>query len=114
MSPEAGISPADGQAIPRPDPAPSLKFLLHHPAHLVACGIGSGLSRWAPGTAGTAFAWLSYPYLRMYLEGDLGFAIFLLLAFARRRFRLPDHRPRAGRGRPWRHRLGRNRALLGC
>jgi hypothetical protein len=43
---------------------------------------GSGLSRWAPGTAGTAFAWLTYPFLRMYLESDLGFAIFLLLAFA--------------------------------
>ena len=63
-------------------PAPSLKFLFHHPAHLVACGFGSGLSPWEPGTVGTAFAWLSYPYLRMYLQGDLGFAIFLLLTFA--------------------------------
>ncbi|MBP8898822.1 MAG: phosphatidylglycerophosphatase A, partial [Sulfuritalea sp.] len=63
-------------------PAPSLKFLFHHPAHLIACGFGSGLSPWAPGTVGTAFAWLSYPYLRMYLQGDLGFAIFLLLTFA--------------------------------
>lgn len=63
-------------------PPPPLRFLMHHPAHLIACGFGSGLSRWAPGTAGTAFAWLSYPLLRMYLESDLGFAIFLLLAFA--------------------------------
>jgi phosphatidylglycerophosphatase A len=63
-------------------PPPPVKFLLHHPAHLLACGFGSGLSRWAPGTAGTAFAWLSYPFLRLYLESDLAFAIFLLLGFA--------------------------------
>ena len=52
------------------------------PALAIACGMGSGLSRFAPGTVGTAFAWLSYPLLRMYLQSDLGFAIFLLLAFA--------------------------------
>ncbi len=63
-------------------PPPPLKFLLHHPAHFIACGMGSGLSRFAPGTAGTAFAWLTYPLLRMYLESDLALAIFLLLAFA--------------------------------
>ena len=63
-------------------PPPPLKFLLHHPAHFIACGMGSGLSPVAPGTAGTAFAWLSYPFLRLYLGSDLSFAIFLLLAFA--------------------------------
>ncbi len=62
-------------------PPPSLKFLFHHPAHFIACGMGSGLSPFAPGTAGTAFAWLTYPLLRMYLETDLGLAIFLVLAF---------------------------------
>ena len=41
-------------------PPPPARFLMHHPAHLIACGFGSGLSRWAPGTAGTAFAWLAY------------------------------------------------------
>jgi phosphatidylglycerophosphatase A len=63
-------------------PPPPLKFLFHHPAHFIACGMGSGLSRFAPGTAGTAFAWITYPLLRMYLESDLALAIFLLLAFA--------------------------------
>ena len=63
-------------------PPPSLKFLFHHPAHFIACGMGSGLSPIAPGTAGTAFAWITYPLLRMYLESDLALAIFLLLAFA--------------------------------
>jgi hypothetical protein len=33
---------------------PSIKFLLAHPAHLVACGFGSGLSPRAPGTVGTS------------------------------------------------------------
>ena len=62
-------------------PPPPLKFLFHHPAHFIACGMGSGLSPFAPGTAGTAFAWLTYPLLRVYLDSDPGLAIFLLLAF---------------------------------
>ena len=61
--------------------APPLKFLLQHPAHFVACGLGSGLSPFAPGTAGTLFAWLTYPFLRMAIESDLVFGIFLLLCF---------------------------------
>ena len=55
--------------------APSLRFLFAHPAHLVACGFGSGLSPFAPGTVGTLFAWASYPLLRN------GMADFELLAF---------------------------------
>ena len=41
--------------------APPLKFLFAHPAHFIACGCGSGLSPFAPGTAGTLFAWLTFP-----------------------------------------------------
>ena len=41
--------------------APPLKFLIAHPAHFVACGCGSGLSPFAAGTAGTLFAWLTFP-----------------------------------------------------
>ena len=55
--------------------APSLRFLFAHPAHLVACGFGSGLSPLAPGTAGTLFAWATYPLLHVWMEG------FLLLTF---------------------------------
>ena len=47
-----------------PSKPPTLRFLLAHPAHLVACGFGSGLSPFAPGTAGTLFAWLTFPLLR--------------------------------------------------
>lgn len=63
-------------------PPPPLKFLFSHPAHFIACGLGSGLSRFAPGTAGTAFAWASYPLLRLAYPGDANLAVFLLLMFA--------------------------------
>jgi phosphatidylglycerophosphatase A len=63
-------------------PPPSLRFLLSHPAHFVACGMGSGLSPVAPGTIGTLFAWLSFPLLRSVFPDDLALALFLLLAFA--------------------------------
>jgi phosphatidylglycerophosphatase A len=62
-------------------PAPPFSFLLHHPAHLIACGFGSGLSPWAPGTAGTLFAWATYGFLRNWMPQDLGFIVFLTLAF---------------------------------
>ena len=62
-------------------PAPPISFLFRHPAHLIACGFGSGLSRFAPGTIGTLFAWLTYPFLRGLLPDDTSFAVFLLLAF---------------------------------
>jgi phosphatidylglycerophosphatase A len=61
--------------------APPPAFLFRHPAHLIACGFGSGLSPFAPGTAGTLFAWLSFPLLRGLFPEDIGFALFLLLAF---------------------------------
>lgn len=61
-------------------PPPSVAFLLRHPAHLVACGFGSGLSPWAPGTVGTLFALFSYPLLRPYFD-DAGFALFLVTGY---------------------------------
>ncbi len=44
--------------------APSLRFMLAHPAHLLALGFGSGLSPLAPGTAGTLWAWLVFSLLQ--------------------------------------------------
>jgi phosphatidylglycerophosphatase A len=43
------------------------KFLLAHPAHLVALGFGSGLSPIGPGTAGTLWAWLAFAVLQNWL-----------------------------------------------
>lgn len=59
---------------------PSLRFLLAHPAHLIACGFGSGLSPRAPGTVGTLFAWASFPLLRGSLS-DFEMLGFLFLCF---------------------------------
>jgi phosphatidylglycerophosphatase A len=42
---------------------PGLRFMLVHPAHILAQGFGSGLSPIMPGTAGTLFAWLTYVML---------------------------------------------------
>lgn len=63
-------------------PLPPAGFLLRHPAHLLACGFGSGLAPFASGTFGTAFAWATYPLLRHFFPADSSFAVFLLLAFA--------------------------------
>ena len=42
---------------------PNLRFLMFHPAHCIALGFGSGLSRIAPGTVGTLWGWASYVLL---------------------------------------------------
>ncbi len=42
---------------------PNSRFMLSHPAHIIAQGFGSGLSRIMPGTMGTLFAWLAFNVL---------------------------------------------------
>lgn len=59
---------------------PNLRFLFSHPAHFIACGLGSGLSPFAPGTAGTLAAWLLFPLLRPHFS-EPGFMVFLAVAF---------------------------------
>ena len=59
---------------------PSLRFLFSHPAHLIACGFGSGLSPVASGTVGTIFAWLTFPLLSRWMnEAEL--IAFLVVCF---------------------------------
>jgi phosphatidylglycerophosphatase A len=43
------------------------RFLLAHPAHFIALGGGAGLSRLAPGTAGTLWAWAVFLLLQPWL-----------------------------------------------
>ncbi len=45
---------------------PTPSFMLAHPAHLLALGFGSGLSRVMPGTVGTLFGWLCFRALSMH------------------------------------------------
>ncbi len=60
---------------------PSWSFMCRHPAHWLALGFGSGLSPWAPGTAGTLFAWLSFVLLQPYVS-SLAWAAILVIGFA--------------------------------
>ena len=58
---------------------PDLTFLFSHPAHTIACGLGSGLSYIAPGTVGTLFAWFLYLLFGDFFSEDY-LAIFLGVA----------------------------------
>lgn len=42
---------------------PNARFMLSHPAHILAQGFGSGLSPVVPGTMGTLFGWLVFAVL---------------------------------------------------
>tara|TARA_R110001599_G_scaffold171353_1_gene362095 strand:- start:81144 stop:81668 length:525 start_codon:yes stop_codon:yes gene_type:complete len=44
---------------------PSSRFMLSHPAHMIALGFGSGLSKLMPGTFGTLLSWLSFNVLSL-------------------------------------------------
>lgn len=60
---------------------PDLRFLLSHPAHLLALGFGSGLPRRAPGTFGTLFGWATFVLIAPQLA-TAGWAIVLVASFA--------------------------------
>ncbi|MFZ9070341.1 MAG: phosphatidylglycerophosphatase A [Burkholderiaceae bacterium] len=55
-------SPNSQTTTPSPMPArrQPRQIWLQHPAHVLAFGFGSGLSRRGPGTVGTLWAWLSF------------------------------------------------------
>ncbi len=56
------------------------RFALRDPFHLLALGLGSGLSPWAPGTAGTLAGWALYLALVRWLPAQI-WGLLLLLAF---------------------------------
>jgi phosphatidylglycerophosphatase A len=64
---------------PAPLARPSVRFLLAHPAHWIALGFGSGLSRIAPGTAGTLWAWLAFVALTPWMN-DARWALLIALS----------------------------------
>jgi phosphatidylglycerophosphatase A len=75
FSKQAAPQLADVQP-PAPTPAmarPTARFMLSHPAHMIALGLGSGLSRIAPGTSGTLWAWAAFVALAPWLH-DTGWA----------------------------------------
>ena len=59
---------------------PDARFLLAHPAHLVALGFGAGLSPVAPGTCGTLWAWLAFHVMQLWLApAAIGWVVVLAL-----------------------------------
>jgi phosphatidylglycerophosphatase A len=60
-------------------PVLGLRFLFNHPAHLIALGFGSGLSRFAPGTAGTLWAWLVFALVQPYMN-NTAWAVLIALS----------------------------------
>lgn len=66
--------------IKTPGKRPPISFLFEHSTHFIACGGGSGLSPYAPGTVGTLFAWGTFPLLRNNFS-DLELLVFLVAAF---------------------------------
>jgi len=61
-------------------PAPTLQFMLAHPAHMIALGFGAGLSPVAPGTFGTLVAIPLAIVLRAYVADSAFLAA--IVAFA--------------------------------
>ena len=66
MADPASSVPAGSHAQP-PMARPTARFMLSHPAHLIALGFGAGLSPVAPGTAGTLWAWMAFLVLQLWL-----------------------------------------------
>lgn len=80
----ASSSPAPPSSSPGQAPRrATVALLLAHPAHFIALGAGSGLSPVAPGTVGTAWAWLSFWALSQAwgtgVDADLCWAALLTL-----------------------------------
>ncbi len=69
------VFPLDGGR-PPPMARPSGRFMVSHPAHWLALGFGSGLSRIAPGTAGTLWAWIAFWALTPWMN-DLRWALLI-------------------------------------
>ena len=59
---------------------PTVRFMVSHPAHLIALGFGSGLPRRAPGTVGTLWAWVAFLVMQLWLSpGAIGWVILASL-----------------------------------
>jgi phosphatidylglycerophosphatase A len=57
---------------------PGWRFLMEHPAHFIALGAGSGLSRVAPSTDGTLWAWAAFLILQPFTT-DRAWALLIVL-----------------------------------
>ncbi len=61
-----------------PPAVPSARFMFARLSHLIALGFGAGLSRWAPGTVGTLWAWAAFLVIdALTAPGDRGWALII-------------------------------------
>ena len=79
-SPSDIVIDMDSGAILSRPVRPTLRFMLSHPAHIIALGFGSGLSPFAPGTAGTLWAWVAFLVMQSYGMTDAGWALLIGLS----------------------------------
>ena len=79
-SPSDIVIDMDSGAILSRPVRPSLRFMLSHPAHIIALGFGSGLSPFAPGTAGTLWAWVAFLVMQSHGMTDAGWALLIGLS----------------------------------
>ncbi len=61
------LHPLDPDAVKRPV-RPTAAFMLSHPAHAIALGLGSGLAPKAPGTIGSLWGWASWLVIQNHLS----------------------------------------------
>ena len=60
---------------------PGFRFVFNHPAHCIAFGFGAGLSRFAPGTAGTLVGFPLYWWLTLYVS-EIEMLTLIVILFA--------------------------------
>ncbi|WP_321884268.1 phosphatidylglycerophosphatase A family protein [Paraburkholderia bannensis] len=94
----SAVASAPDASAPKGPRRADASFMLTHPLHIVSLGFGSGLSRLAPGTAGTLFAWASFEVLNRYIS-VLAWGILIMggfvagagiTAFTARKLRIDD------------------------
>ena len=71
------VAPPISPPMPTPIARPTSRFMLSHPAHLIALGFGSGLSPFAPGTSGTLWAWLAFLVMQNWGMTDAHWALLI-------------------------------------
>ena len=71
-------SPVVNPPLLGPGRKPDARFLVSHPAHLIALGFGSGLAPVAPGTAGTLWAWLVFALLQPLMSEPVQGAVLVV------------------------------------
>lgn len=59
---------------------PNWRFAVAHPAHFLALGCGSGLSKYLPGTLGTLFGWAVYIIINPVMS-NLSWFLLIALSF---------------------------------